>query len=313
MASNLILDKLRNNIQSVMRGKREVVDYCIVALLARGHVLLEDVPGVGKTTLASLIAQSIAGTFQRIQFTSDLLPSDILGVSVWDQAARHFEFKPGPIFANVVLADEINRTTPKTQSALLESMASSKVTMDRETHALPAPFIVLATQNPIEFHGTFPLPKSQMDRFLFRLRLGYPAHEAEVQILREQGLAQQDAKVEAVVTTEEVLELQRQTAAITVDDDLLDYMVRIAAATRNASAFELGVSTRGSLSLRRAAQGLAFLSGRDFVVPDDIKAVAVPALAHRVQVARTFDRGGFNNTEDEDAIRKVLDEVEVPL
>lgn len=307
------IGRLRDNIQSVMRGKRQVVDMCLVALLARGHVLLEDVPGVGKTTLASLIARSIHGSFQRIQFTSDLLPSDILGVTIYNQDRHAFEFNPGPIFANVVLADEINRTTPKTQSALLEAMNSGRVSIDRETHVLPAPFMVVATQNPVEFHGTFPLPKSQMDRFMVRLRVGYPEREAEMQILREQKLAQVEPNVEAVISCEELVRIQEQTVEIGVDDDLLDYIARIAEATRTSREFELGISTRGTLSLRRCAQAHAFLHGREFVTPDDIKSVAVAAIAHRVVVARAFDTGGLSSIEDEAAVRRMLESVKVPV
>ncbi|MCB2154440.1 AAA family ATPase [bacterium] len=281
--------------------------------MARGHLLLEDVPGVGKTTLASLLAGSINCTFQRIQFTSDLLPSDILGITIYNQNQHEFEFKPGPLFANVVLADEINRTTPKTQSALLEAMNNARVSMDGHSHAMPEPFIVLATQNPLEFHGTFPLPKSQMDRFLMRIHLGYPDRDNEVQILREQRMAMVDPKIDSVVTGEEVIEMQEKAAEVKVDDDLLDYMVRIGESTRLSALFELGCSTRGILALRRAAQAYAYLQKRDFVTPDDIKHVAVPVLAHRVQVARTFERSGMVHHEDEEAIRRILDEVEVPL
>ena len=313
MATSDTLDRLKNNIASVIRGKDEVIDLCLVALLARGHLLLEDVPGVGKTTLASLLAGSINCSFQRIQFTSDLLPSDILGITIYNQNQHEFEFKPGPLFANVVLADEINRATPKTQSALLEAMNNARVSMDGHSHAMPEPFIVLATQNPLEFHGTFPLPKSQMDRFLMRIHLGYPDRENEVKILREQRMAMVDPKIDAVVSREEVVELQEHAAAVKVDDDLLDYMVRIGEATRLSALFELGCSTRGILALRRAAQAYALLDRRDYTTPDDIKYVAVPVLAHRVQVARTFERSGMIHHEDEEAIRRILDEVEVPL
>ncbi len=307
------LEKLKNNITSVIRGKDELVELCIVALLARGHLLLEDVPGVGKTTLASTIADSLHGLFNRIQFTSDMLPSDILGVTIYDQDKHEFEFRSGPIFANVVLADEINRTTPKTQSALLEAMNVNRVTMDGKVYNLPRPFIVLATQNPVEFHGTFPLPKSQMDRFLMRLHIGYPEREAEMQILREQWHGQVETHVEPVLEAEEMIELQEQAMDVKVNDDLLHYIVRIAEATRTSPAFELGCSTRGALSLRRCAQALALVRGRDFVTPDDIKEIAVPVLAHRVAVARTFEVTGFSHHEDEAAIRSVLEDVAVPL
>ncbi|MDX2175185.1 MAG: AAA family ATPase [Candidatus Sumerlaeia bacterium] len=313
MEPEKLIARLRENIVSVMRGKREVVDLCICALLARGHVLLEDVPGVGKTTLASLLARSIDGSFQRIQFTSDLLPSDILGVSIFDPERRAFEFREGPLFANVVLADEINRTTPKTQSALLEAMNTGQVSMDRETHRLPHPFMVVATQNPIEFHGTFPLPKSQMDRFLVRISVGYPSREAEMQILREQRMAQEETNVKPALSIAEVELLQQVAMDVKVDDDLLDYITRIAEATRSAAVFELGLSTRGTLALRRAAQARALLDARRFVTPDDIKAVAVAVVAHRVQVAQSFERGGVASQEEVEAVREVLQRVDVPV
>lgn len=296
-----------------MRGKTEVVDMCLVALLGRGHVLLEDVPGVGKTTLASLIARSIQCSFQRIQFTSDLLPSDILGVTIYDAEKKSFDFHQGPLFANVVLADEINRTTPKTQSALLEAMNSGRVSIDRQSHILPSPFMVIATQNPIEFHGTFPLPKSQMDRFMVRLRVGYPAREAEMQILREQKLTGSDHPVEAVISGGEVGKLQELTSEVTVDDDILEYITRLAEATRTGAEFELGISTRGTLALRRCAQGYAMLNGRNFVTPDDVKKVAVPTLSHRVAVARTFESNGLSSAEDEAAVARVVESVRVPV
>lgn len=304
---------LIENISAVYHGREEVVQLCLVALLARGHLLLEDVPGVGKTTLASVLARSINCQFQRIQFTSDLLPSDILGVTIFNQDSHQFEFRKGPLFANVVLADEINRTTPKTQSALLEAMSTAHVSMDGVQHPLPSPFIVLATQNPLEFHGTFPLPKSQMDRFMLRVHLGYPGHDDELRVLREQRLAMADARVTAVVTSDEVLRLQEQVADVKIDDDVLDYIVRIGRATRESTQFELGASTRGLLALRRAAQAWAFIQGRDFATPDDVQRVAVPCLAHRVQIARTFERSGMTHHEDEEAVRRLLEEVEVPV
>jgi len=305
--------RLKANISSVIHGKDSIVEMSVTALLARGHILFEDVPGVGKTTLASTIAQSLDCSFQRIQFTSDMLPSDILGVTIYDQGRHDFEFRQGPLFANVVLADEINRTTPKTQSALLEAMNTGRVSMDRQVYELPKPFFVIATQNPVEFHGTFPLPKSQMDRFLIRLHIGYPARAHEMQVLREQYVGASQPEVKPVLTGAEMLEMQDEASRIKVDDDLLEYVVRIAEATRSDSAFELGASTRGSIALRRCAQALAAVRGRDFVTPDDIKEVAVPVLAHRVQVARTFEMSGFSHHEDETAIRRVLDQVAVPL
>jgi MoxR-like ATPase len=308
-----LLNRLRANIEGKLRGKRDVVDLCIASLLARGHVLLEDVPGVGKTTLGSLIAQSVGGEFQRIQFTSDLLPSDILGVNIFDQRASRFEFRRGPIFANIVLADEINRTTPKTQSALLEAMSTGRVTIDRESHELPHPFLVIGTQNPIEFHGTFPLPKSQMDRFTVRLRMGYPLRDAEVQALREQKGTKADNVVPEVLSLAEIEGLQEQVAEVFIDDDVLEYIVRIVEATRTSAELELGVSTRGALALKRSAQAWAFMNGREFVTPDDVKKLAVPVLAHRVQKARTFDRSALGSAEEDDAIRRILEQVAVPV
>lgn len=307
------IEQLKRNVSSVYHGRPETVELCIVALLARGHLLLEDVPGVGKTTLASVLAKSLRCSFKRIQFTSDMLPSDILGVTIFRREAGEFEFKPGPLFANVVLADEINRTTPKTQSALLEAMSTGQVSMDGHVHPLPRPFMVLATQNPLEFHGTFPLPKSQMDRFIMRLHLGYPSPDDEVRILKEQRLAMEEAQVQSVVSDEEVVVLQEATVGVVVDDDLLRYMTRIAEVTRTSPQFELGCSTRGLLALRRSAQAFALVRGREYVTPDDVKAVAPHVLAHRVQVAQTFERAGLNQHEDEDAVRRALDDVEVPL
>lgn len=245
---------LVRNVELIIKGKTEVVEMAIVGLLARGHLLFEDVPGVGKTTLAQCLARSINCSLTRIQFTSDLLPSDIIGVTIFDQAKREFEFRPGPLFASVVLADEINRTTPKTQSSLLEAMSTGKVSVEKVTHLLPQPFIVLATQNPIEFHGTFPLPKSQMDRFLMRLSLGYPDGEHERMILREQRTLGAASELQPVLTGDDVLRLQQQVEDVKVEESILDYIVRISQATREHPKVELGASIRGSLSLRRAAQ-----------------------------------------------------------
>ena len=313
MANREAIQRIRENIMRVYHGSPEVVELSIVALLARGHLLLEDVPGVGKTTLASVLARSLNCLFQRIQFTSDMLPSDILGVSIFNQQSQAFEFKPGPLFANVVLADEINRTSPKTQSALLEAMNSARVSMDGHVHDLPSPFMVLATQNPLEFHGTFPLPKSQMDRFMMRLHLGYPDRQSEIRILREQRLAMTESDVESVLGTEEVLALQEAASRVKIEDSLLDYMARLAEATRTSHKFDLGCSTRGLLALRRCAQAYAYIHDRDYVTPDDIKAVAVPTLAHRVVVARTFESSSSWHREEDEAIREVMEEVAVPV
>ena len=273
---------LRSNVESVIRGKQEVVRLATVALLARGHLLIEDIPGVGKTTMASSLARSLGLVFRRIQFTSDLLPSDIIGVAIYDQETHSFEFKQGPLFANIVLADEINRTTPRTQSALLEAMSEFRVSVDGATHALPSPFFVIATQNPIEHHGTYPLPDSQLDRFLMRIRIGYPGQEAEKEIILSRRLVNPVDELAPVLTGEDLLDLQRQVHEVRVDEELLDYLIGIVNETRRTAPVALGVSPRGSLSLYRAAQALALVSGRDYVTPDDIKELAVPVLAHRL-------------------------------
>ena len=307
------LTRLEANIASVIKGKMESIRMLIIGLLARGHILIEDVPGVGKTTLAQLLARSISCSFRRIQFTSDLLPSDILGVSIYDRDKKEFQFKPGPIFANVILADEVNRTTPKTQSALLEAMSVAQVSMDGITHPLPQPFLVIATQNPIEFHGTFPLPRSQMDRFLMRIRLGYPSPEHEKTVLKEQKEIGRVPSVEPVLTADEVLTMQEAVTEVKIDDDLLDYITRVALATRQSSKIELGVSTRGALSLRQCAQGRAYIEGRDYVIPDDIKQMVRPVWAHRIQVAQTFDATGIGQHDDEEVLTETIAQVEVPL
>ncbi|MFB3129645.1 MAG: AAA family ATPase, partial [Lysobacteraceae bacterium] len=279
------LAELQRALGSVIRGKDDVIRLALVGLLARGHLLIEDVPGVGKTLLARTLARCLNCTFHRIQFTSDLLPSDVIGVSVFNQHQQSFEFRPGPVFANVVLADEINRTTPKTQSALLEAMNEQQVTVDNHTHPLPQPFLVLATQNPIEHHGTYPLPESQLDRFLLRLRMGYPSAESEKEILRAHGDSREPLEnVQPVMTAEEVLRMQEEVRRVRVDDALMDYALALTQHTRANEHLSLGVSPRGTLMLYRAAQARAFLEGRDFCVPDDIKQLVIPVFAHRVVV-----------------------------
>src|SRR5262245_123298 len=270
-------------------------------MLAGGHLLIEDVPGVGKTTLAHTLARSFDCTFQRIQFTSDMLPSDILGLEVFNQRTSTFEFKPGPIFANVVLADEINRTTPKTQSALLEAMAESHVTVEQQTYHLPRPFIVLATQNPIEHHGTYPLPESQLDRFMMRLRMGYPEMEDEKTILRQQTLHSPVEHLLPVMHSEDVLALQREVREVRVEESLIDYLIRIVRATRQADILDLGVSPRGSLALYHSSQALAFIEGRDYVIPDDIKKLVTPVFAHRIVVNSRYSMGLRRSDEAEAA------------
>jgi MoxR-like ATPase len=302
---------LQRNIERALVGKPEVVRLAIVALLARGHLLIEDVPGVGKTTLAQALARSLGLSFQRIQFTSDLLPSDILGVSIFDPRKVEFEFKPGPIFANIILADEINRTTPKTQSSLLEAMNEAQVSLDHHTHQLPQPFMVLATQNPLEYQGTHPLPESQMDRFLLRIRIGYPDEAHERLILRGAGASVLD-RLEPVLPAEAVLDLQRQVDSVKVDDSLVGYLMAIVNATRTHATLDLGVSPRGSLALLRSAQALALVDGRRYCVPDDIKQLATPALAHRVILRTRWDAADNPKDDAEAVIREILEAVAVP-
>src|SRR5262245_45043391 len=271
-------------VESVIRGKSEAVRLAIVTLLAGGHLLVEDVPGVGKTTLAHTIARCLDCSFQRIQFTSDLLPSDIVGVSVFNQHRSEIEFKSGPVFANVILADEINRTTPKTQSSLLEAMAEGHVTVENQTYELPRPFLVLATQNPNEHHGTYPLPESQLDRFLMRVRMGYPSIEEEKEILRAQNHHHPLERVTPVMSGDDVLDLQEEIKNVRVDGALLSDLMEIVEATRKSEMIELGVSPRGTLALYRAAQALAFTEDRAYCTADDIKRLAPPVFGHRISV-----------------------------
>ncbi len=305
--------QLQTAIESVIKGKPETVRLALVALLAGGHLLIEDVPGVGKTTLAQSMARALDCEFQRIQFTSDLLPSDVIGLSVYNQRAGEFEWRPGPIFANIVLADEINRTTPKTQSALLEAMAEGHVTVEGTTRKLPAPFIVIATQNPIEHHGTYPLPESQLDRFMLRLRVGYPGVEDEKQILRERERAEPLDELRPVMTGTDVLELQRRVAEVSVDDALVDYLMRIVSATRASEMLDLGVSPRGTLSLFRAAQALAVTEDRTYCVPDDIKRLVLPVFAHRLVVSSRFSSHLRRSEEAEAALHEIMKTISVPL
>lgn len=306
------LARLEANIEHVIRGKNDVVRMAMIGLLAHGHMLLEDVPGVGKTTLAHCLALSLGLSFQRIQFTSDLLPSDILGVMVFDQRTGEFVFREGPIFAHIILADEINRATPKTQSALLEAMSAATVTIEKSTHPLAKPFFVIATQNPTESHGAFPLPNSQLDRFLMRLRVGYPEPEFEREILRNR-FDQDLSKIESILSREDILAMQAGTADVRMDESLIDYIVRLAHATRRRPEIELGVSTRGALALRRCAQAKAYLEGRDFCVADDVKSLAEPVLAHRITPTRGYDGGPDGMGEGVPQIRAIMEEIEAPI
>lgn len=307
------INLLQAEIERVIRGKAEAVRLAIVTLLAGGHLLVEDVPGVGKTTLAHALARALDCSFQRIQFTSDLLPSDVIGLSVYDQTSATFEWRQGPIFANVILADEINRTTPKTQSALLEAMAERHVTVEGVTHPLPQPFIVMATQNPIEHHGTYPLPESQVDRFMLRLRIGYPGLIDEKQMLRDREHGEPLDAVQTVMTAEEILELQRAVSEVTVDDAIVDYLMRIVTATRNSEMLDLGVSPRGTLSLFRAAQALALTEEREYCIPDDVKRLVIPVFAHRITVSSRYASAMRRSEEAEAVLHEILKTVSVPL
>lgn len=297
------------NIERVIVGKRTVIELSVIGLLSEGHLLIEDVPGVGKTMLARSIARSLGCSFGRIQFTPDMLPSDVTGVSIFNQASREFEFRPGPVMAQVVLADEINRATPKTQAALLEAMEESQVTVDGVTHVLSRPFIVLATQNPIEYEGTFPLPEAQLDRFLLRVRLGYPEIADEITILERQRFRHPLVELQQVVSVDEVTEAQEAVKSVYVSPAVKRYSVELTSQTRQHPDAYLGASPRGSLTLYRAGQARAAMAGRDYVLPDDVKSLALPALAHRVIVS---PRARLREISSADIIEEILGEVPVP-
>ncbi|MGA2275878.1 MAG: MoxR family ATPase [Bryobacteraceae bacterium] len=305
-------DELEAALGSAIRGKPEVIRFSLVCLLARGHLLIEDVPGVGKTTLAQALARAIACSFHRLQFTSDMLPSDVLGVTIYNFQSEAFEFKPGPIFTNFLLADEINRTTPKTQSALLEAMNESQVTIDGRPHSLPRPFMVIATQNPVEHHGTYPLPESQLDRFFMRLRIGYPERTSEREIVRQSGATLPEAGPSGLVA-EDILRLQDAAHGVLVEDAVVDYILAIVEQTRHHESLALGVSPRGSQALYRAAQALALLEGRDYATPDDVKRLAVPVFAHRVVIDTRNTLVERRLEAGERIIEQILTQVEVPL
>jgi len=312
MASELqsLVGELEANISKVVLGKADVVRLCTVALLAGEHVLLEDVPGVGKTLVGKAIAKSVAAKFCRIQFTPDLLPSDIVGSSVFNGKTSEFHFSPGPIFANIVLADEINRTTPRTQSALLEAMSDCQVSIDGTTHPLPRPFMVIATQNPFEFEGTYPLPESQLDRFLLRISVGYPDREDELQVLTIHRDGEPVDDLRPVLDCQQVLKLQQAARKVAVDESIHDYLLDIVEATRTSEELHVGVSTRGALCLYRASQSLALIEGRDFVVPDDIKRLAVAVLSHRV-ITKGYLHGSQRGAV-ESLIQRFVDDLPVP-
>jgi MoxR-like ATPase len=307
------LAELLRTISRVVKGKDDVIQLALTTLLARGHLLIEDVPGVGKTTLAQALARSLRCSFQRIQFTSDMLPSDVIGVSVYNPTTQGFEFKPGPIFANIIVADEINRTTPKTQSALLEAMNESQITVDNHTHPLPRPFLVLATQNPIEHHGTYPLPESQLDRFLMRIRMGYPDRESEKNIIRNNAGASPVDSVTPTMDAADVLAMQDVVSQIKVEESLLDYALEIVERTRQTEQLSLGVSPRGAVMLHRAAQARAFLEGRDYCLPDDFKRLIVPVFAHRVVVSSRYVSTQKKSEQAEAILREILETTRVPL
>jgi MoxR-like ATPase len=304
---------IEQSLRAIIRGNDEVVRLALVAVLARGHLLIEGVPGVGKTTLAHALARALDCNFQRIQFTSDMLPSDVLGISMYSAKEQQFEFKPGPVFTNILLADEINRTTPKTQSALLEAMNEGQVTMDGHSHPLPQPFLVVATQNPVEHHGTYPLPESQLDRFLLRVRMGYPVAANEREILRSEAGAARLDDVKPVASGADILAMQDEATLVKVDDSLVDYALEIVKRTRESEILTLGVSPRGSLMLYRAAQAMAYLDGRSFATPADFKSLAIPVFSHRVAVNVRFSSSLKKSHQAETILSDILQSVPVPV
>ena len=305
------LSELEVSLGTIIRGKPEAVRLSLVCALARGHLLIEDVPGVGKTTLAHALARSVQCNFHRLQFTSDMLPSDVLGVTIYNAHTQEFEFKQGPIFTNFLLADEINRATPKTQSALLEAMNEMQVTIEGRPYALSQPFMVIATQNPIEHHGTYPLPESQLDRFLLRMRIGYPEREAERDIVRQRdGATAQGAR--PILSGDDLLLLQAQVGSVAVDESIVDYMLAIVERTRSHEALALGVSPRGAQALYRAAQALALLEGREYAIPDDVKRLVIPVFAHRISIARA-SLSQRTTEACERILQEIVSAVEVPL
>jgi MoxR-like ATPase len=308
-----MVERLRNNIECTIRGKTDVIDRVIICLLAGGHLLIEDLPGLGKTTLAYCLARSIDCTFSRIQFTSDMLPSDIIGVSIYDERVREFTFKKGPIFANIVLADEINRTTPKTQSSLLEVMGRAKLSVDGQTYAVPPPFMVIATQNPIDYEGTFPLPESQMDRFLMRLEMGYPAYEYELDILKSGHLHYDHLEAAPVVSRKEVVELQGFAREVYVEDSIYEYIVQVVQATRAETAFRAGVSPRGTLSLKIAAQARALANGRAFVLPEDVRELVFSVFGHRLMLCKPMSDPMEERRSVEGLLSKILETIPEPV
>lgn len=310
MQSEKLIEQIIDNIEQVIIGKRDIVELSVTALLAGGHVLLEDVPGVGKTVLVRAFAKSVSGDFTRIQFTPDLLPSDVLGASVFNPKELSFEFRPGPIMGNIVLADEINRTSPKTQSALLESMEEASITVDGKTIQLAQPFFVIATQNPIEYEGTFPLPEAQLDRFLFKLRMGYPTAMEEIEILKRAENEVPLEQLQAIITLEELTTLQQRVKTITVSEEMKQYIVTCAGLTREHPAVYLGVSPRGTLALMRACQAYALLRGRTYILPDDVKFLAPFVFAHRIILR---PEALYDGIHAEELVRGIIETVAVPI
>ncbi len=305
-----VVRRIVANVESAVLGKQQTIKLSVVALLAGGHILLEDAPGLGKTSLARALSKTLGCRFVRMQFTPDLLPSDILGSSVYRPATGDFEFRPGPIFTNILLADEINRTTPRNQSALLEAMSERQVSIEGTTHQLQEPFLVIATQNPYEFEGTYPLPENQLDRFMMCLSVGYPDRKSELEILQRHRSGQPVDGLAAITNAGEVLELQKQVQAVNVENSLAEYMLELTTRTRSHAELTLGVSTRGALTLYRAAQAIAFVEGRNYMIPDDIKQVAIPVLAHRV-VCRGVLREGHRQRATQ-ILKSLMDSVAVP-
>lgn len=304
------IQRVLENIEKVIIGKREIAELSLVALLSEGHVLLEDVPGVGKTMMVRSLAKSVGASFKRIQFTPDLLPSDVMGVSVYNPKTMEFEFRPGPIVGNIVLADEINRTSPKTQAALLESMEESSVTVDGQTLKIPKPFFVMATQNPIEYEGTYPLPEAQLDRFLLKVRMGYPTFEEEIEVLRRAENKEPIAHIESVITAEQLVEIIEQVKQVHIEDNVKRYIVEIAQATRTHPKVYLGVSPRASIALMRATQAYAYMQGRDYVIPDDVQYLAPYVFSHRLILE---SEARYEGTSSERIIEGVVANVQVPI
>lgn len=305
---NELIKRLRDYIGRAIKGKEDVIKHAVVTLLARGHLLIEDVPGVGKTTLAFALAKAVDCVFQRIQSTSDLLPSDIIGVNIYNPETREFQFREGPLFANIVLVDEINRTSPKTQSALLEAMNERRISVDRKTYLLHEPFMVIATQNPLEYHGTFPLPESQLDRFMMHIKMGYPAYDFEMLALSEMRDFDDIERFGYVLKKADILKMQDEVRKVRTDRDIMDYILNIVSRTRNHDNIRLGVSTRGAQFLLRAAQSLAYVNGRDYVLPDDIKELSPMVLGHRIVLkSKTYI------SDADKLIKDMVDEISIPL